>query len=102
MKAIKLGILLIIIQMLDGILTINGIIHFGIDYEANLLLHTFLINSVSPAKTIMTAKLLACFLIGFLSYVAYHSKIVTNCLIVIAFIYTSFAIVPWSYMLLNK
>src|SRR5687767_12747358 len=80
-------------QVLDGMLTLWGVLRFGADIEANVLITTT-IGVMGAHRALLAAKLLACFC-GYILYrTASHTPLAIS-----AGIYVGVAIVPWLIIL---
>jgi len=94
-----IGAVLIILQILDGYLTLEGIARWGNKAEGNPILLWLLESSLNPFAVIVGVKVVAILIICLLTDFAYHSEKLTKYLIAIAIFYMSFAILPWTYVL---
>jgi hypothetical protein len=90
---------LILLQILDALLTYLGVSRFGPDVEFNPLIRTQ-IESFGSFVGIFSTKLLAIFVIGLLwqlkdkvSWIRFASSL-------LCVYYLSFAVLPWTYLLL--
>jgi hypothetical protein len=79
----------LVAQLLDGVLTLWGVLRLGVDVEANVLIATS-IGAFGVHRALLAAKLLACFC-GYILYrTASHTPLAIS-----AGIYVGVAIVPW-------
>ena len=80
----------ILVQLADWLATYQGLIHFGTEIEGNPLLR-FLMERYDIVFTLTTAKIAATIAGSFLHLFNRHLEVAS-----LTFIYTCFALVPWS------
>ena len=96
-----LGVLVAILQILDGVLTAMGMMHFGTPVEGNPILR-FMMDCIGIFPTLIAIKALA---IGIIVTLCCLSKQVTwvgFSLRCVAVIYLWFAVIPWSVIIYTK
>jgi hypothetical protein len=96
--ALFLGFILAALQILDGIVTSIGISRFGVAMEGNPLLRT-LMTEFGHIPALAFVKLLALFVVVFLTVNARRMPWVRNALGIVTLIYIFAAILPWIYIL---
>ena len=84
------------LQVADGVLTANGVAHFGTRIEGNPLI-VLAANSVGVSAALVAAKLLA---ISCATVLYLLSRHVT--LVLLTLVYVIGAIVPWTYVLASS
>lgn len=97
-KAMFVGILLVVLQILDGYLTSLGMSRFGIEMEGNLLLRSMMEHFGSD-MTLAIAKTFAIGVVAALTLASKRVPWVTNAMGGVACFYIVFAIIPWTYIL---
>jgi hypothetical protein len=93
-----LVILLIILQLLDGILTALGVSTHGIHLEANPILRSSMMH-FGPLWTLLAAKGLAIAIICVLGKLAKSVLWLPPVMMLLAGIYLFAAIIPWTVIL---
>ena len=100
-EILLLGVILIVLQVLDGVLTGMGMRHFGIYAEGNLLLQQ-LMHAIGCVPALLLAKGVAiavictlCILSNRISWVGHAMKVVIG-------IYLFAAVIPWTLLLWSK
>jgi hypothetical protein len=97
-RAFQLGLLAVIFQLLDGILTYVGLNFAGLDLEGNRIISTSMeIYGVLPA--LLLFKTFAVLLIVGLTLYAHQRLWVRPLLAMLCAFYLTLAIVPWSYII---
>lgn len=91
----KLGWLLILFQILDGLFTLLGINTFGVEIEGNPLVRNF-IEIVGPSVGILFVKLATIIIIFCICVFGCKVKWITPALSGVAYIYFLFALAPWT------
>ncbi|MCB0333501.1 MAG: hypothetical protein KDD55_08370 [Bdellovibrionales bacterium] len=100
-EIILLGLALVLLQILDGVLTSVGVLHFGITAEGNPLL-SHLMHQMGTTYTLILTKGLSIVIILALCYLASRVEWLTIALKGVVVIYLTAAIIPWSVILLTK
>lgn len=98
---LALGAMLILAQILDGALTINGVATYGLAAEGNPMLRT-LMEVIGLAPAVVLTKLACCALVVVLCYQAHSIAWLPRALKGILGVYTLFAVIPWSVMLATE
>ena len=93
--------ILAILQVMDGILTAQGVYHFGIHAEGNPLLR-WLMLSLGYETALITAKILSLMIITALCFLAARVQWLIHAIRLVIFIYLGAAIIPWSVILLKQ
>ena len=99
-RAIRVGIMLGILQIIDGLMTATGIHNMGMDVEANMLMHSLMI-AVGPFSALILAKLITLMLISFVVVASIQVRWAAKGLLFANLTYFCFAILPWSYLLVS-
>jgi len=100
-EILTLGLLLATLQILDGILTVIGVGHFGLGAEANLLIRFFM-ESFGPASALIILKSIALVIIALLCSMAKNVHWIPLALKAMIVLYMVAAIIPWSAILIHK
>jgi len=97
-KALMSGLLLILLQGLDGILTTIGVERFGVSAEGNPLIRN-LMHEMGHLPALGLVKCLAVLII--IALMSYARKLpwINNALGAIGAVYIFVAIIPWTYIL---
>lgn len=91
--------ILVALQLLDAVLTISGVMTFGIEAEGNPMLH-FLMQNIGAVPTIVLAKTIAIGIIGLLFTLSTKVTWIPKALYGMIAVYLFCAVIPWSYLLL--
>ena len=97
-ELIFLGVTLAFIQVLDGLLTTVGVMNFGPQIEANVLIRT-LIEAWGVVPALFTIKSAAIVIVITLCVMANRVFWLANALKGIIVLYLLAAIIPWSIIL---
>lgn len=97
-QALELGIVLIICQVLDGLLTYAGLSLLGVQMEGNNLLRE-LMHVYGLAPTIFVAKSLAIILAIVLMLHSHARRWIRPVIALLVIIYLALAVVPWTYII---
>jgi hypothetical protein len=97
---IALGIILVILQILDGILTGIGMAQYGTSMEGNLLLRS-LMTAVGYIPALLLVKGGSIALIALLCYQTTKISWLKPALYGVMGIYIVGAVVPWTYILVT-
>lgn len=97
-KAMLVGLLLIILQALDGVLTSLGVSRYGIAAEGNPILRWLMLH-FGHVQILSVVKVIAILFVITLSYYARKLPWVHNAMGAISCIYVFTAILPWTYIL---
>jgi Domain of unknown function (DUF5658) len=100
-RAFQLGMLLCLLQAVDGFLTSLGISRFGIAMEGNPLLRELMI-CFGHIPALSFVKIFAIVSIISLTYSARKLPWINNAMGAISCVYIFAAIVPWTYFLFVK
>ncbi len=100
-KVLALGALLIVLQLLDGILTGFGIHFYGVEREGNPLLQA-LMHQYGFIPALFIAKSFSIMIVLGLCYFSKHVSWLPAAMKVMAFIYITAAIIPWSFILASR
>ena len=95
------GIILITLQILDGLLTGIGVSKFGAYAEANILIRT-LILQWGPIAALVIVKSLAIAIVLILCHLASKINWVTSALKGVIALYLCAAIIPWTAILILR
>ncbi len=93
-----LGLLLIAIQVLDGLLTAAGVLNWGTAAEGNYLIRT-LMDSIGLVPALIVVKSLAILIVLTLCGLSSRISWVGSALKTVIAIYLVAAIVPWALLL---
>ena len=96
-----IGIIMCILQVLDGTLTAIGVLHHGIASEGNFLIRA-LMEAWGPVFALIVVKSLAIAVVGVLCILAFRLPWITKALRIIAVIYVGAAIIPWSAIIVTR
>jgi len=96
-EVLVLGVILAILQILDGYLTAIGVYHFGTDIEGNIFLR-FLMESYGFVPTLVVTKTLALGIIGILCSMCTQVSWRNSALKGVIAIYLVGAVIPWCYI----
>ena len=100
-EVIYFGIFLGSLQVLDGLLTSEGLKRFGIEAEGNPLLRG-LMQHVTPDQALFLVKSFAVLVVIGLTLLAKRAKFVKDVIGVLSCIYLCTAIIPWLYILIAR
>ncbi|MDC0357345.1 DUF5658 family protein [Oligoflexia bacterium] len=100
-EVIILGIVLAVLQILDGILTGIGIYHFGTSAEGNLVLKS-LMDQIGYAPALILIKSLAILIVAALCYLSSIVAWLKSALKAVIFIYLGAAIIPWTAIIVTR
>lgn len=95
------GIVMCLLQVLDGTLTAVGVHHQGIAAEGNLIIRA-LMEAWGPVFALVAIKLLAIAIVCVLCVLAFRVPWITRALRIIAVIYIGAAIIPWTAILVTR
>jgi uncharacterized membrane protein len=98
LKAVLLGIVLGVCQLLDGVLTYTGLRSLGIKMEGNSLLQE-LMHAYGLVIPLFIAKLLAIVGVVTLVCAAHRRKWIRPMIVALSAMYLALAVVPWSFAL---
>lgn len=93
-KAATLGLLLIICQCLDGLLTYIGLRILGVQMEGNSFLRE-LMHAYGMLPALFVAKFTALLLVGVLMFYAHKRKWIRPIILLLSVVYLSLAVIPW-------
>lgn len=97
-RIVLLGVVLIVLQILDGILTLTGVDTYGLYAEGNPLLRG-LMGNIGAIPAIVITKLMCISLVISLCIQAARAQWIAWALHGIAGLYTVCAIIPWTLIL---
>ncbi len=97
-KAAGLGVLLLVLQVLDGVLTFAGLSVFGVEMEGNSLLRR-LAYTYGAGPTLFFVKLTAIGFVVFLTLNAHRRRYLRPIIATLVVIYLTLAVIPWVYLL---
>jgi hypothetical protein len=97
-ELVSLGIILVILQVLDGVLTGVGMAQYGLHMEGNALLR-MLMSYVGYIPALVVTKCLAIGIIAILCAQAFRVRWLKYAFGTIIIMYATLAIAPWTYML---
>jgi hypothetical protein len=100
-KVLLIALVLIALQILDGILTLSGAVTFGLAAEGNPILRQ-LMHSIGLIPALLVTKIGCIGLVIILCLQAPRICWLPRALTVVAGIYTIGAIVPWSIILISE
>jgi hypothetical protein len=100
-QALELGLILIVCQVLDGILTYAGLTLMGVQMEGNNLLRE-LMHLYGLAPTIFVAKSVAIALAIVLMVNAHSRRWIRPVIVVLVLIYIALAVIPWTYIIAEE
>ena len=99
-RALQLGGILALCQILDGLLTWLGVSVYGVKLEGNAFIR-MLIEAYGAAPALLVAKLFAVSLVVFLTWYAHGRRWFRPMIVLLSVIYVMFAIWPWTYIMSN-
>lgn len=97
-RAFQLGLLLIIAQFLDGLLTYIGLSIFGVRMEGNNFLK-FLMKTYGSFPALFATKAISLCLAVFLTVFAHRRYWIRSLIVVLCVVYLVLAIWPWTYII---
>ncbi len=97
-KALELGLLLALFQVLDGFLTFLGLHLLGINMEGNAFLHT-LMQAYGAFPVLFLTKIVALALVILLTSYAHRRTWIRPIIAILCLIYLALAVVPWTYII---
>ncbi len=100
-SVIEIGVLLMLFQAMDGVLTTIGINRFGIAAEGNPVLRQ-LMTEFGHIPTLTFLKSMAIIIVLALTLIAARLPWVKNAMGALTCLYFFTAIVPWTYILFIK
>lgn len=100
-QVVFIGILLCLLQVLDGVFTFIGVSRFGLEIEGNPLVR-FLMESFGYATALAGIKGIATLIVLFLIYLAKEISWMNKALSAVSVVYVLTAILPWTYILFFK
>jgi hypothetical protein len=100
-QALELGVVLIICQVLDGILTYAGLSLMGVQMEGNDLLRE-LMHIYGLAPTIFVAKSSAIVLAIVLMLHSHSRRWIRPVIALLVLTYLALAVVPWTYIIAEE
>ncbi|MCB0318410.1 MAG: hypothetical protein KDD56_06610 [Bdellovibrionales bacterium] len=95
-----LSLILIVLQITDGVLTGIGISHFGLQAEGNLLIRT-LMQSFGYIEALVLVKFFAILVICGLCFLSSMITWIKTAMRAIIAIYLIAAIIPWTSILIH-
>lgn len=97
-ELIFLGVTLAFLQLLDGLLTGIGVMHFGSEIEANIIIRT-LIDAFGLFPALLLVKCAAIAIVVALCSISHKVRWVGSALKGIIVLYLLAAIIPWAMVL---
>jgi hypothetical protein len=97
----SIALVLVALQILDGILTLSGMITFGLSAEGNPILRQ-LMHSIGLVPALILTKLGCIALIVVLCLQASRIYWLPRALTAVAGVYAIGAVLPWSFILLSE
>lgn len=95
---ICLGIILTLIQILDGMMTAEGVARYGTGIEANLFIRN-LMEQWGYVNALIAVKTAGVLIVALLCYLALSVNWVTTALRGVIVLYVLAAIIPWTAIL---
>jgi len=86
--------------LVDGVMTYIGISHTSTSYEANILVRRCM-DLLGVGAGLILSKMLSIFSLCFLWYYKKEIIWIFSAIKGLVFVYLSFAIIPWAYILTN-
>lgn len=99
-EVLILGVILAVLQLLDGSLTAIGVYHFGTDIEGNRLLR-HLMEGYGFIPTLIVAKGIALGIIVALCSMSSYVQWLNAALKLVIAVYLLGAVIPWCYIVSN-
>ena len=97
-KALQLGLILALCQVLDGFLTYLGLSLLGVEMEGNAFLRTLMeVHGTFPVLFI--SKIIALGLVIVLTGYAHRRKWIRPIIAILCMIYLVLAVLPWSFII---
>lgn len=96
-----IAVVLVALQLLDGILTLSGAVTFGVSAEGNPILRQ-LMYSIGLVPALVLTKVGCIALVVLLCSQARHICWLPRALTVVAGVYATCAVVPWSIILISE
>lgn len=100
-EVLLLGVLLSLMQVLDGVLTGFGMATYGTSMEGNILLRS-LMHTIGYLPALFLVKSASIGVIAFLCSQALKVRWLKVAMRAVIAIYLVFAVVPWTYILLTE
>jgi uncharacterized membrane protein len=100
-KALQLGLILIVCQVLDGFLTYIGLSLMGVHMEGNSFLRN-LMHYYGQAPVLFAAKLTSILFIALLTLQSHTRRWIRPVIVVLIIIYLCLAVIPWTYLISQK
>ena len=100
-KALELGLLLAIFQVLDGFLTYVGLTLLGVEMEGNVFLRK-LMEVYGTHWALFFSKLFALALVIILTGYSHKRKWIRPIIAGLCIIYLVLAVIPWTYILASS
>lgn len=98
LKAFKLGLILGVFQILDGLLTYVGLNLMGVGMEGNAFLRS-LVHAYGSFLALFVTKTVALALVITLTLFAHKRKWIRPIIFVLCLIYLTLAVMPWVYII---
>lgn len=98
-EILALGVILALLQVLDGVLTAIGMHQYGTSMEGNILLRS-LMGVIGYLPALIVVKTASIGLIGVLCLQATKVQWLKPAFIGVIALYTVMAVLPWTYILL--
>ncbi len=96
-----LAILMVGIQILDGIFTAVGISHYGLSIEGNMVLR-YVMSHIGYVATLLLAKSLAVCIVAALCLLSARVNWITRAMRFMVAFYLCGAIIPWTVIFVLK
>jgi hypothetical protein len=97
-EIIVLGLVLAVLQVIDGVFTGIGVSHFGTEIEGNILIRS-LMEQIGFVEALIVVKGFALVVIVAICSLAGKVKWLGFAMRGIAVIYIAAAVIPWSYII---
>jgi len=97
-RALQLGLLLVICQVLDGFLTYAGLTMLGVSMEGNAFLRVMM-EVYGTAPILILVKFMAVICIFVVTVQAHKRKWIRPIIVGLIVIYLAAAIIPWVYII---
>ena len=100
-KALQLGLILALCQILDGLLTYIGLSLMGVRMEGNSILRT-LMHSYGNAPVLFFSKFIAITMIVALTLESHRRRWIRWIIVLLIIIYLGLAVIPWTYLISSR
>lgn len=97
-QALQLGVILAVMQFLDGLLTYAGVSILGVNMEGNSFIRV-LMHAYGSFPALFLAKIFAVVMAFFLTMHSHRRRWIRPIIVVLCLFYLALAVVPWTYII---